>query len=272
MIPPILCYHKVDPRLELGFTRLGPAAFKRQMEAMAKAGWHTMGSADLLAQAVVANVPGVKTTLPPRYRSPGAKHFVLTFDDGYEALKHHAFPILKELGFRALVFVITDFVGRENSWDVQYGWRRFQHLSWDDLERWRKRGIEVHSHTVSHARLTWLPDDAVREELFRSRETIVQRLGNAAIGISYPFGAADARIQRLAKEAGYQLGFAGPNHAEGEGPMMLPRRPVYAWDASGIPKVLRDSPLGAVSRGVARMTNRFAVGTALFQKVMRRRY
>ena len=37
---------------------------------------------------------------------------VLTFDDGYRAFKDHAYPILKELGFTATLFVYTDYVGR----------------------------------------------------------------------------------------------------------------------------------------------------------------
>ena len=32
-LPPILSYHKVDPRFELGVTRLGPRVFSRQVRA-----------------------------------------------------------------------------------------------------------------------------------------------------------------------------------------------------------------------------------------------
>ena len=275
VIPPILCYHKIDPRRELGFTRLGPAVFKRQIEAMAKAGYRTLGGADLLAQAKqaeISQIVGIKSTLPPRYRSPGAKHVVLTFDDGYAELLRHAFPVLKEHGYRALVFVITDFVGKENSWDVQYGWRKFQHLDWDDLEKWQKRGIEVHSHGASHARLTWLSDQQVADELGRSREIITSRLGRAPAAISYPFGSVDARIRKLARDAGYVLGFAGPNDGVDNDPMRLARSTVYAWDTAGPPLVLGSGLKGGLARGVAKATNRFAVGTALIQKVFGRKY
>jgi peptidoglycan/xylan/chitin deacetylase (PgdA/CDA1 family) len=271
MIPPILCYHKIDTRLELGFTRLGPRAFQKQIESLAKLGYRTMGSTELYAQAETAS-RSVVTTLPSRYPRPGTRYVVLSFDDGYEALKRHAFPVLADHGFKALLFVITGFVGKENTWDVQYGWRKFRHLDWDDLGKWQKKGIEVHSHGVSHARLTWLSNDAVAEELGRSREKIGSELGRAPIAISYPYGAVDERVRRLAREAGYTLGLAGPTSADPRDPMRLERRPVYAWDGFAPPWVMQGGVRGALTHGVAQVTNSFAVGTALIQKAFGKGY
>ncbi len=259
-IPPILSYHKIDPRFELGFTQLEPRVFRRQMETLSRLGYRSLGSAELAS--LLADTP---------HPTPETRPFVLTFDDGYASLAEHAFPVLAELGFAALVFVITDFVGGENTWDVQYGWRRFRHLSWDDLGRWQERGIEVHSHTATHARLPWLPDDAVTDELARSRETIAQRLGRAPSGVSYPFGIADARVRGLAAAAGYTLGFGGPNASAGD-PLLLPRRPVYGWDRFAMPLVLRAGAAGGVGRALARFTNRCAVGTSVIQRALGRRY
>lgn len=263
-VPPILCYHKVDPRLELGFTRLGPHVFRHQVQTLARLGYRALSGAELLA--ALTN---------PHPSNPAPRTVVFTFDDGYAALAEHAFPVLADHGFPALVFVITDYAGRENSWDVQYGWRVFRHLSWDDLARWQERGIEAHAHGATHARLTWLPDAEAADELGRAREAIVQRLGRAPLGISYPFGAVDARVRALAEAAGYRLGFAGPAAAaagETHDPLVLARLPVYGWDRFGVPLVLRTGTWGALGRGVARLTNRFAVGTALIQKAFGRRY
>ena len=270
-LPPILCYHKVDTRLELGVTRLGPRAFRSQMEALARAGTRTLGGAELEALLTgPAAGEGGRRPEGPSLRPP-PPCVVLTFDDGYASLASHAFPVLADLGLRALVFVVTDFVGRDNDWDVHYGWLRFRHLSWDELARWRERGIEVHSHGAAHARLTWLEDAAAADELGRSREAIAGRLGEAPAALAYPFGAVDARVARLARAAGYRLGFAGPGgRAGGAGaadPMALPRRPVYAWDASATPLVLREDPLGAVARAAARLANRLSVTTSLVHRL-----
>lgn len=259
-VPPILSYHKIDTRFELGFTQLEPRVFRRQIETLARCGFRSLGSEALLRCVARGTAPGSHLSV------------VITFDDGYAPLAEYAFPILADHGFTALVFVITDFVGGENTWDVQYGWRRFRHLSWDDLGRWQERGIEVHSHTATHARLTWLADDAIAEELGRSRDAITQRLGRAPAGVSYPYGSADARVRRLTATVGYTLGFRGPNGEGADDALMLERWPVYEWDRFGVPLVLRDGAVGSVARTLARFTNRCAVGTAVIQRALGRPY
>ena len=255
-LPPILCYHKVDARFELGVTRLGPRAFARQLDAFARAGWTALGSSALLD--AIAGAAAAAAAAPER-------RMVLTFDDGYAALAEAAFPALAAHGFPALVFVITDFVGGENAWDVRYGGRAFRHLSWEQLGRWRERGIEVHAHGATHRRLTWLSDGEAAEELGRSREAIARELGAPPAGICYPFGAVDGRIRRLASEAGFTLGFAGPSG--GADPLALGRRPVYAWDGFAPPLVARAGVLGGVARGAASAASRFAVVTSALKRV-----
>jgi peptidoglycan/xylan/chitin deacetylase (PgdA/CDA1 family) len=258
-VPPILCYHKIDTRFELGFTQIEPRVFRRQVETLAAAGYRTLGSAELLKRLAAPAPPGQ------------APELVFTFDDGYAGLARHAFPILAAHGYCALVFVISDYVGRDNTWDVQYGWRRFAHLGWDDLARWQEQGIEVHSHGATHARLTWLSEAQAADELGRSRETIAKRMGQAPAGISYPFSSVNARVRALAEQAGYRLGFAGPSQ-RGRDALALPRRPVYGWDRSGMPLVLGGSALSGIGLGLARFTSRCAVGTAAIQRALGRRY
>jgi peptidoglycan/xylan/chitin deacetylase (PgdA/CDA1 family) len=259
VVPPILVYHKVDTRFELGFTQVEPRVFRRQVETLARAGHRTLGSAQLAERLAGSPCPGDPADL------------VVTFDDGYAGLARHAFPVLADHGWRALVFVISDYVGRENTWDVQYGWRRFAHLDWDDLARWQERGIEVHSHGATHARLTWVSDAQVADELGRSRETIAQRLGRAPSAVSYPFGSVDGRVRALAVQAGYRLGFAGPSEP-GADALALRRRPVYAWDRFATPLVLGESSLSGAGIGLARIASGCAVGTAVIQRALGRRY
>jgi peptidoglycan/xylan/chitin deacetylase (PgdA/CDA1 family) len=263
-VPPILCYHKVDTRFELGFTQIEPRVFRRQVEALARAGYRSLGAAELRERLSAAAPPEDRTV-------------VFTFDDGYAGLARHAFPVLAANGFGALVFVITDFVGRDNSWDVQYGWRRFAHLDWEELAAWQERGMEVHSHCATHARLTWLTSAAATEELGRSREAITRRLGRAPLAISYPFGASSPRVRALAVEAGYGLGFGGPAAATtasgaGADPLALSRLPVYGWDRAAPPLVLGGTPLKGAARALARVANRCAVGTPIIQRALGRRY
>ncbi len=188
----------------------------------------------------------------------------MTFDDGYASLAEHVYPILADVGFTATTFLITDYVGRLNTWDVRYTWHRLAHLDWDTIGRWQAQGFHFASHTASHQRLTWLSDDQAAAELERSRETLRQRLGlEAARAVAYPFGARDERIERLANTAGYELGFGGV-HGNGSR-LALARLPVYLWDVGSLPIGLREDGLGWLGRAVAHTANRCAVGTSVMK-------
>lgn len=254
--PPSLCYHRIGGPLELGVTRVGRSVFARQMTALARAGWRTLSLAEF-ADPLTAD------------RAP--RTFLLTFDDGYASLAEHAYPILADLGFTATTFLITDYVGKTNDWDVRYTWNRLPHLSWPAIERWRARGFDFGSHGATHRRLTWLADTDVSAELSRSRETLASRIGpDSARAIAYPFGAVDARVAGLARAAGYGLGFGG---VRGNGDrLQLPRVPVYMWDVGDVPLGLREDALGAAGKAAAHLANRCAVGTSIMlrQRSVRR--
>lgn len=251
--PRVLCYHRIGGPLELGVTRVGRAVFARQMHALARAGWRTL-TLDAFSRLVHDPHP---TPHPPRL-------FLLTFDDGYATLAQHAYPVLADLGFTATTFLITDYMGRRNTWDARYTWRRLEHLGWDTAAGWADRGFDFGSHGTLHRRLTWLDDHDVRDELARSREVLVSRLGRGAgRALAYPFGAWDARVVRLAGEAGYELGFGG---VLGNGRSLeLSRVPVYAWDRAALPLGLRSDWIGRLGRGVAHLANRCSAGTSLMR-------
>jgi len=248
---PVLCYHRIGGPLELGVTRVSRSVFARQMTALARAGWRTLSLPEFAA---------------PRSTDDARRTFLLTFDDGYASLASHAYPILADLGFTATTFLITDYIGKTNTWDVRYTWHRLRHLSWLQIEAWRARGFDFASHGATHRRLTWLDDATVETELKPSREVLASRLGSdAGRAIAYPFGAVDERVLRHAQHTGYELGFGG---VRGSGaPLNLSRVPVYWWDFGDVPFGLRGDALGALGRVVAYAANRCAVGTSIMQGV-----
>lgn len=259
MLPPVLCYHRVGGPPELGVTRVSPRTFRRQMHALAKTGWTTL----TLEQFAGAAVGGSAVRVP---RSA----FLLSFDDGYSELAEFAYPVLRDVGFTATTFLITDYIGKTNAWDIQYTREPLRHLAWDSIEAWKARGFGFASHTATHARLTWLDERRVTDELSRSRETLTTRLGaEAGVAVAYPFGAVDERVASLAQRAGYALGFDGVRGVDGD-PMRLSRVPVYVWDAGNVPFGLRDDELGVVGRLVAYGANRAAVGTTVMRRLLRR--
>lgn len=253
MLPPILCYHKIEPRLELGVTRLSPRRFGRHVERLARAGWKTLTLGEIIACARGDRVVGTR-------------EIAITFDDGYRGLRDHAFPVLEAHGFGAICSVITDYAGKLNRWDVAYGGRRFAHLAWRDMRRWQSRGLEFISHTATHRRLTWLTDGDVALELARSSRALRESLDVEPHTISYPYGAHTAREVAIARIEGYSSGFSLAGRWRGD-PMTITRRPVYMW-APPMPGVGVLAPIewaGAVG------ANRCAVGTSIIQAFQRAR-
>jgi peptidoglycan/xylan/chitin deacetylase (PgdA/CDA1 family) len=256
--PPALCYHRVGGPLELGVTRVARSVFERQMRGLAKAGWRTLGLqefGDRVQRGVVAS----------------GNELLLTLDDGYASFAEHAYPVLAHHGFTATTFLVTDYIGRANTWDARYTWRRLEHLDWGEIERWQARGFDFGSHTATHPRLTWLEDARAADELGRSRESLTRRLGAAAgRAVAYPFSAWDARVARLASAAGYELGFGGVGGGNGSA-FELPRVPVYVWDAGETPAGLRSDTVGRLGRLAAHVANRCSVGTSVMLKLVGQR-
>jgi peptidoglycan/xylan/chitin deacetylase (PgdA/CDA1 family) len=257
-LPPVLCYHRIGGPAELGVTRVARSIFARQMTTLARAGWRTLTLAEF-SQRVTH--PASRISHP---------EFLLSFDDGYASLAEHVYPLLADVGFTATTFLITDYVGQLNTWDVRYTWHRLAHLDWHTIGRWQERGFGFASHSASHPRLTWLSDAQAMDELVRSRDALVGRLGpGAGRAVAYPFGARDERVERLARTAGYELGFGG---VRGNGsPLALARLPVYLWDVGRVPLGLRGNATGALGRFVADVANRCAVVTSVMLNLSGRR-
>jgi len=249
VIPPVLCYHKVERRRELGVTRLSPRRFAAQIEALAHAGWRGLSLAEF-----AASVRGE--------RRAGPREILITFDDAYRGLREHAFPVLRAVGFHAVCFVITDYAGRLNRWDVAYGGRRFAHLAWRDMARWHGDGIAFESHTASHPRLSWVDPTHLRAELVRSRHALTDALGTAPTAIAYPFAAATPRETAAAAQAGYTLGFVLGGRWDGD-PLRIRRHAVQCWS----PRRPGVGLLSPVERLVAGAAGRCAVGTSVWLRL-----
>jgi peptidoglycan/xylan/chitin deacetylase (PgdA/CDA1 family) len=249
VIPPVLCYHKIERRRELGVTRLSPRRFATQVEALAGAGWQGLSLREFTAV--------LRGERPLRERE-----LLITFDDAYRGLRDFAFPVLRDVGFRAVCFVITDYAGRLNRWDVAYGGRRFAHLAWRDIERWSDSGIAFESHSATHPRLSWVDDRRLFHELHRSRVALESALGAAPTSIAYPFAAVDDRIANAAARCGYSVGFVSGAPWRGDA-FRVPRSPVHSWS----PRLPAVGPLGVVERLVSNAAARCSIGTAIWQRL-----
>ena len=169
---PILCYHRVGP----GSSKMvvSVASFAQQLEWLAANGYTVIALKDLLGF-----LEG-RRALPPR-------SVVLSFDDGYESVYRHAFPLLKKFRAPATLFLYTDFIGVGSA-----------ALSWNQVQEMRASGlVDVQAHSKSHANLIERLDDEgdaryrqrLETEARAPREAIERRLPtHEVVDFAYPYG------------------------------------------------------------------------------------
>jgi peptidoglycan/xylan/chitin deacetylase (PgdA/CDA1 family) len=184
---PILMYHRInvsspgEPAITRRLT-VHPADFARQMRWLRRHGYNTVAQRQLFDALMHG-------------RPLGKRPIMITFDDGYRDAFYKAAPVLAKLGMQATAYVISD--------RVVNGDRTF--LSPGLLRRLEQRGIEIGSHTVSHADLTQLSDRELLAELMGSRRSLERTLRHPVQWLAYPFGSYDGRVERLARRSGYVL-------------------------------------------------------------------
>ena len=77
-----------------------------------------------------------------------ARAVVITFDDGFRDFYTAAFPVMQEHQFTATVFLPTAFIGEDRR-----SFKGAECLTWEEVRRLRRAGVQFGSHTVNHPRL-----------------------------------------------------------------------------------------------------------------------
>lgn len=185
--PVMLMYHAVAPGHA---TPDWPWAvsmrqFRAQLDFLSAEGYATPTMRDLVASP----------------RAWPARTAVITFDDGYTD-NLAAAEELDKRGMRASWFVVAGAIGREPHWPSD-GRPAGRMLDAAELRDMHRRGFEIGSHTVNHARLPRLDDEALQRELTDSRALIETALDASVTSFAYPYGDWDARCAEAVARAGY---------------------------------------------------------------------
>lgn len=126
----------------------------------------------------------------------------LTFDDGYQNNRVNALPILLRHGFTATCYGVSSLIGGTNVWDRGRVSEK-PLMTLEDWRAWKDAGMDVGSHTRTHAKLTDLPDERAREEIIRSKRELEQTIGCEVRHFCYPYGWYRSEHAQMACEASY---------------------------------------------------------------------
>lgn len=182
----ILMYHSIgDNGLIFTITREN---FHRQLEYLKQNGYKIIALSDLI-EALENNIQLQDKTV------------VLTFDDAYSDNYEIAWPILREFGYAATIFVPTALLGGELNNSQS---RALKIMSPQQISELAASGqIEFGSHTSSHGHLEKMTDEQFIEEVRESKTVIEGLTGRPCNIFSYPRGFYCESFMSILKEQGF---------------------------------------------------------------------
>ena len=139
-----------------------------------------------------------------------ARPLILTFDDGYLDNYTNLLPLMRQYGYRGVLYLLGNPAIRHNYWDVDADPTE---LRCDIMDEDQKRafvaaGWEIGAHTMRHARLPELPAAAAAQEIRDSKTALEQALNTRIVSFAYPYGALTAETKEQVRAAGFAFGVA----------------------------------------------------------------
>jgi peptidoglycan/xylan/chitin deacetylase (PgdA/CDA1 family) len=212
----VIAYHKISNKIDFGINTVKVNHFKDQITLLANCGY--------------------KPTTFQRIKQGEAvteKSIVIAFDDGYEDCYTEAAPVLSHYNFPAVIFPITNYIGKRNTWEPFFLQHRFKHLSKAQLTELSTYDFEIGSHGKNHSYLPLLNSKALKSELEDSKKAIEDLIGREVITFCYPYGYFNKRSIEGVKKAGYNYAVAAPRVLlkETGNEYTIPKQSIYATDS-----------------------------------------
>jgi peptidoglycan/xylan/chitin deacetylase (PgdA/CDA1 family) len=159
-----------------------PEFFQKQMQYLKDKSYSVIGMTDLI------NFFNNNTTLPK-------KAVIITLDDAYEDNYTNAFPILKEFGFKAMIFTPTGLVNN------------FDYLNWNQINEMNQSGlIEFGNHTWSHH--SSKGTEEVLDKEINLADTQLKDHGQDVDKVfAYPYGNPSGEAEKILAKYNYSLAF-----------------------------------------------------------------
>jgi len=176
--PPILGYHRVGGFKGDHVPTVSAETFERHLAFLAKGRYRVVG-----LEEIVASLGGGQR--------PARRSVAITFDDGYEETHQVAWPLLKQFGFPATIFVAP----------AEVGWPGF--VTWQQVAAMASDGLVIGCHTMHHSYLPLVGAERLPEELVQSKRVIEERIGRPVTLLSYPVGGFTSQVQFAVQQAGY---------------------------------------------------------------------
>lgn len=194
---PVLTYHHILDESENTHTNnkyiISTESFSEQMHLLKELGYHTISLNEL------------EDFLTGRSNLP-EKSIMITFDDGYKSNFTNAYPILKELGFRSIIFVITANITEEvQPFDpnlFQFASRQ-ELMDCSDVFEYGSHTHNLHGYDEKKgAYHVWKQDEEIEKDFSTSRDIL------NAKSFAYPYGCYSSKTISILKKLGFTMSFS----------------------------------------------------------------
>ncbi len=181
---PVLMYHKVWPGVNDNLT-ITPEKLREQWQFLKQEGYHAISLSEYL---------DIATGEKPRK----GKEVLLTFDDGYRNNLTYAYPLLKELSWRATFFIIANTLSettKEGESEIE------QKMTPEELRKLDPAIVQLAMHGYAHENMAKIPQEQSLDALRLSLEAFGKSKLPFYKVLGYPYGARPASgLAQLKKE------------------------------------------------------------------------
>lgn len=137
------------------------------------------------------------------------KAFLISFDDGFKGVYEHAWPILRQYQWPAVMFLVSNLIGQDDAWSKNENpeGRIYPLLNRTEIAEMAQGGFSFHGHSRNHRDLTALNDAELIDETEGCKAEL-NLLGIPCRYFAYPYGRFSEREMTAVKAAGFEAAFS----------------------------------------------------------------
>ncbi|NOQ15020.1 MAG: polysaccharide deacetylase family protein [Methyloprofundus sp.] len=189
---PVLSYHNFSKGRSHNKLTISVKNFRKQLNYLKNNGYHVITMVQLVEFINFGQVP--------------EKSVLISIDDGWISSYEIAYPILREFGFNATLFIPTQYIDSGNKKAVN--WSQIKEMLSDNT-------IDIQCHGKAHRDLSTRKENesfsqyiqAVEKDISNSRQNIYDKLGIQVSALAYPFGRSNPLVMEMLKKQGYKIAF-----------------------------------------------------------------
>ncbi|WP_084190924.1 polysaccharide deacetylase family protein [Methylomarinum vadi] len=189
---PVLSYHNFSRGPSSNKLTVSAKDFREQLHYLKEHNYHVITMDQLIEFLDYGQVP--------------ERSVLISLDDGWISSYEIAYPLLREFGFNASLFIPTDFINSGSNRAVS--WAQLKEMVSDSI-------IDIQCHSKSHRDLSTINGNesfaeyirAVNQDVTKSKQIIYEKLGKRVTALAYPFGNTNPLVMALLRLQGYKTAF-----------------------------------------------------------------